>query len=117
MGGGAHAAGGAASAARQGADRESLRARGAERDKTEQLWASYLSEARARRRSGRVGQRFDSLAALARAARIRPSLSLRNEAIACMALADLRIHRQWSGGMPPFTGSESFYADLKRYAR
>jgi WD40 repeat protein len=103
--------------ARQRAEQESLRARRAERDRTEQLWASYLAEAQARRWSGRVGQRFDSLAALARAAAIRPSLALRNEAIACMALADLRVKTQSSADKPLFWGSESFDADLKRYAR
>jgi serine/threonine protein kinase/WD40 repeat protein len=63
----------------------------ANRNATEKLWGSYLAEARARRYSRQAGQRFESLAALSNAAAIRPSLELRNEAIACLALADIRV--------------------------
>jgi len=63
----------------------------AKRDATEKLWGSYLAEARGRKHSGEAGQRFDSLAALSNAAALRPSLELRNEAIACLALADIRF--------------------------
>ena len=52
-------------------------------DATEKLWTSYLAEARARRTSGRAGQRFESLEAVRKAAAIRPDLAVRNEAIAC----------------------------------
>lgn len=55
----------------------------------ESLWNSLLERARAARWSGRVGRRADALAALAEAARIRPSRELRDEAIACLALLDL----------------------------
>ncbi len=71
-------------------ERSRVDAEQARRDATEKLWGSYLAEARARRRSGEAGQRFESLAALSNAAAIRPSLELRNEAIAAMALADIR---------------------------
>jgi WD40 repeat protein len=37
-----------------------------------------------------MGQRYDGLAALRQAAAIRPTLEIRNEAIACMALVDIR---------------------------
>jgi WD40 repeat protein/tRNA A-37 threonylcarbamoyl transferase component Bud32 len=66
----------------------------AEAQKTEQLWGAELARARAGRLSHRVGQRFESLAALRRAADLdvfpqrRPEL--RNEAIACLALPDVR---------------------------
>lgn len=63
----------------------------ARRDATEKLWQSYLDQARAGRWSGQAGRRFNSLEALAKAAEIRPTLELRNEAIACMAMADLRV--------------------------
>src|SRR5947209_3941828 len=87
---------------------EAVRARGkavtaqmaegaARRDAVDKLWASYLAQARAGRWSGRVGRRFDSLEALAQAAKIRATLELRNEAIACMALPDLRRERQHAG--------------------
>jgi WD40 repeat protein/tRNA A-37 threonylcarbamoyl transferase component Bud32 len=66
------------------------RAEAAERDKTDKLWQSYLDRARAGRFSRLRGQRFDSLEALRAAAAIRYDLRLRNEAIACLALADLR---------------------------
>jgi WD40 repeat protein/tetratricopeptide (TPR) repeat protein len=64
----------------------------------EQLFASLIDRARAGRYSRRAGQRFDSLEALGRAARIGRELrlppdrldSLRDEAIACLALPDLK---------------------------
>src|SRR5262249_54939817 len=62
---------------------------------TEKLWESYLAQARANRFSGRAGRRFDSLDVLKKAAAIRPSPALRDEAIACMALVDIRVARQW----------------------
>jgi WD40 repeat protein len=67
------------------------RTRQAERDKTDKLWQSYLDRARAGRFSRQPGQRFDSLDALAAAARIRVDDRLRDEAIACLALPDLRL--------------------------
>ena len=77
------------------------RAEGAERDALKNLWGSYLAQARAGRYSGRPGQRFDGLDTLARAARlgIFPERrgELRDEAIACLALADLRPLRTLEG--------------------
>jgi eukaryotic-like serine/threonine-protein kinase len=69
------------------------RAEGAEQNLTEQLWNSYVAEARANRWSGRAGRRFDGLAALSKAAAIHPTPELRNEAIACLALPDGRVQR------------------------
>jgi serine/threonine protein kinase/WD40 repeat protein len=81
--------------------RESERARQAEREAlekkqaaTDELWDSYLAQARANRLNGRAGRRFDSLEVLAKAAAIRPSLELRNEAIACLALGDIRLLKE-----------------------
>jgi serine/threonine protein kinase/WD40 repeat protein len=56
----------------------------------EQLFQSLCSQARAHRYSRRVGQRSESLAALAQAARIRPDAQLRDQAIATLALPDLQ---------------------------
>jgi len=70
---------------------QAVRATRAERNAVEKLWASRLSEARATRWSGRAGRRFDSLDAIRQAAAIRPSPELRNEAIACLALPDIRV--------------------------
>jgi WD40 repeat protein/predicted Ser/Thr protein kinase len=73
----------------------SSRALAAERDATEKLHGSYLAQARASRRTGRAGQRFEALAALEQAARIRSTPELRNEAIAALALTDLRMEKTW----------------------
>lgn len=86
----------------------------ARRAAVENLRHSYLAQARANRWSGRTGQRFDSLAALAQAAAIRPSRELRNEAIACLTLPDAQPLREWS--LPPGHGFD-FDARLERYAR
>jgi serine/threonine protein kinase/WD40 repeat protein/Tfp pilus assembly protein PilF len=96
----------------------------AERGGQEKLLQARMAQARAARFSGQVGQRFASLDALAEAARIAHDLEvpeerllvLRNEAIACMALADLRT--------PSFkyrcsiAGSDSLWFDdrFERYA-
>ena len=96
--------------------RQRDQARRAELGAVEKLWQSYLDRARANRLSGRAGQRFDSLESLARAAEIRPAPELRDEAIACLALADLRIVREWDG-YPDLNTGVDFDARLERYAR
>ncbi len=96
------------------AERSAHNARGAERIATDRLWDSYLAQARAGRGSNRPGRRFDSLAVLRKAAGMRPSLEVRNEAIACMAITDLRITRQWK---PELTyRSAAFDEQLEHYA-
>jgi WD40 repeat protein len=92
------------------------RAEEAERGQTEKLWQSYLDQARSVRFSGRMGQRFDGLNALAAAAKIRTDPQLRDEAIACMALPDIRVLREWEGWPE---GSVEFDLDAAggRYAR
>ena len=93
------------------------RATRAEADATEKLWASYLAQARAGRWSGQAGRRFDSLEAIAKAAAIRPSAELRDEAVACMALPDVRVAKQWVlEPRTPGTVAASFDADHQRYA-
>ncbi|PWU20848.1 MAG: hypothetical protein C5B50_03010 [Verrucomicrobia bacterium] len=72
------------------AENERRRAVGAEEAAREELWKSYRDQARGGRSGLQAGHRFDSLAAIRNAARMHPSLELRNEAIACLALADLR---------------------------
>ena len=79
----------------QRADGEAARAQAAEADAQAKFWRSYLSAAQAWRWSGRVGRRFEALDALKKAAAIRPSVELRNEAIACLALPDLRMGKVW----------------------
>lgn len=66
---------------------------------TRRLYDAFVAQAQARRWSRRPGQRLDSLRALADAARLLPQLeggdpqrvTLRNEAIACLALRDVRL--------------------------
>jgi WD40 repeat protein len=76
--------------ARETADREREEA-------TERLWESYLASARLGRSSRLPGRRFDSLDAIAKASAIRPSPELRDEAIASMALMDLRPVQEVEG--------------------
>ena len=87
----------------------------AEQEKTDKLWQSYFDRARAGCFSRQVGQRLDGLDALAAAARIRPSDQLRDQAIACMALVDLRTVP--SGiTLPEGVTCESFDPGGRRYA-
>ncbi len=75
----------------------------AEREKTKQLALSRVREARAKRLSREVGQRFASLETLTKAIDLFRSrgeldqhlLELRNEVIACLALPDLRVAKEW----------------------
>jgi WD40 repeat protein len=67
------------------------RAVNAEKETQEQLYSALIAQAKAARLTGRAGQRFDALDALTKAARIHPSLEVRNEAVAALALADIKI--------------------------
>ena len=80
-------------------------ARLAEQEKTRQLAIAHVREAQARRNGGLVGRRFESLEALKKAAEHfralgqldeQRTLELRNEAIACLALADLKPGKEWT---------------------
>jgi serine/threonine protein kinase/WD40 repeat protein len=63
----------------------------AHRDGTEKLFDSYLAQARLMRRGGNEGQRFESLDLVTKAAAIHASAEVRSEAIACLALTDVRF--------------------------
>jgi serine/threonine protein kinase/WD40 repeat protein/tetratricopeptide (TPR) repeat protein len=85
------------------------------------LWDSLLVQARATRKSGQPGQRFDSLRAIQEALRLplpegRSLEELRTEAIAALLLPDLEVAREWDGWP---TGSCGFTFDIafERYAR
>jgi WD40 repeat protein len=69
----------------------------AKNEAKEQLFGALLSRARAGRFSGQVGQRFDSLEALTKAARMHfhSDEQLRNEATVAMALPDFRPGPSW----------------------
>ncbi|MCA9187623.1 MAG: protein kinase, partial [Planctomycetales bacterium] len=70
-----------------------------EREKVDILRNALVAQARATRRSGQVGQRFDALDALHNATELMPPRDLsdsaveelRNEAVAALALPDLRL--------------------------
>jgi serine/threonine protein kinase/WD40 repeat protein len=91
---------------------EARHARMAEQESRTELWQSYLTQARALRLSGQAGQRFDSLDAIRRATAIRPSLELRNEAIAALALPDVRLTNTW----PFIDGPVVYSGTLERFA-
>src|SRR5262249_53009834 len=80
----------------QRAETERIRAERAERQGIAQLCRAYLAQARAARRSPLAGRRQESLAAIRNAAGIADPndrqlwLELRNEAVAALALTDLR---------------------------
>jgi WD40 repeat protein len=94
------------------------RAERAEREARERLRDSYRAQAQARRWSGRPGRHFLSLEAIREAALIRPSRDLRDEAVACMPLADLRVGLR-RACRPPGTEQNHYVAvdaALERYA-
>jgi serine/threonine protein kinase/WD40 repeat protein/tetratricopeptide (TPR) repeat protein len=103
------------------AERDAVRA---DQEKTEELFRKDLALAGATRLSRRVGQRFESLRAVAAAVDIAHQLNLpedrflelRNETIACLALPDLSVAREWEG-WPAGTRSAAFDGRLERYAR
>jgi serine/threonine protein kinase/WD40 repeat protein len=107
------------------ATREQLRLTARAEDlATRRLYEARLAQARAGRFSRRVGQRLDGLDALARAATIAGdlgltegrSLELRNAAIACLTLPDLRLAGQWPG-WPAGSSHFDFDGALEQYAR
>jgi serine/threonine protein kinase/WD40 repeat protein len=96
----------------------------AQREGRLQLYRARLGEAKASRWSGRIGQRFQSLEALTEAAQIARELELgeaemlvlRNEAIACLTLPDMRLVKSWDG-FPPGSAVVALDPAFKHYAR
>ncbi|HEX5104206.1 MAG TPA: serine/threonine-protein kinase, partial [Pirellulaceae bacterium] len=89
------------------------------------VFEARLAEARASRTGEQPRGRTEALDALAKAAahieRLKLDkteiLRLRNEAIAAMALVDLRLDRQWPGHPPRYQfASTGFDAEVERYA-
>jgi serine/threonine protein kinase/WD40 repeat protein len=83
-----------------------------EQDAQDQLFLALWNQARAGRFSRQLGQRLESLAAIAKAATIRSDERLRDEAIAAMALPDLRRMPVWRPAPPGTT--EMTYSGLHR---
>jgi WD40 repeat protein len=99
-------------------------ARRAEREKTEKLAFAYFKEAQAKRWSGRAGRRFESLDLLKMAAELyrgldqldaQRLLEVRNEAIACLTLADLTPGKEWRAD-PAWSPPQAFGSRLQYYA-
>ncbi len=91
--------------------------RRSERDATDRLFEALWHRARAGRFSRQMGQRHDSLAAAAKAARIRPDDGrLRDEAIAALALPDVRRVPGWRSE-PPGTATVAYGGKYRVYAR
>jgi serine/threonine protein kinase len=87
-----------------------------ERAAREQLFVALLNQARAGRFSRHMGQRRDSLAALAEAARLRPDERLRDEAVAALALPDIRRVPGWRSALPS-TATMAYGGHYRLYAR
>jgi WD40 repeat protein len=95
----------------------------AEDDARRRLYRALVAQAQASRLSRRMGQRFKTLDILNEAIQMAREmnlgeadfLELRNEAIACLALADMRVSREWDG-CPTGTMRVEFAANLERYA-
>jgi serine/threonine protein kinase/WD40 repeat protein len=104
---------------------EQERAVEAGRQRKRQLVEARFAQARAGRWSRQVGQRFKSLEALTEATALARELGmdasvfqdLRDETIACLALADLHPLEEWEGWSVKWTSMLEFDADLERYAR
>jgi serine/threonine protein kinase/WD40 repeat protein len=101
------------------------RAERAERLAKHGLFEARLAQARASRWSRQVGQRFESWQALTEAAQIARELDLgeprlrevRNEAIACLALPDVRRIKEWEGFPPGSSSGHAFDDRLEHFAR
>ena len=96
----------------------------AQNQATRRLFEARLAQAKAGSLSRRVGQRHDSLDAVVEAAKIARDLNLpeerllelRNAAIACLALPDLHLAKQWPG-WPVGSDNVDFDGKLEQYAR
>jgi serine/threonine protein kinase/WD40 repeat protein len=87
-----------------------------ERAAKDRLFLALFNQARAGRFSRHMGQRLDSLAALAAAARLRPDDRLRDEATAALALPDVRRVPGWRS-TPPGTAVVAYGGQYRLYAR
>ena len=102
---------------------EARRAQGAERAALVRLFHTAFAQAKASRGTGRMGQRHDILQALAEAAALadrvavstQDVLDMRAEAIAALALPDIRRGHEWEGN-PPGTNGRAFDSTYQRYA-
>jgi len=83
---------------REEAQKSLARAQAAERASQQQLYTALFEQARATVRSGELGQRARALDAVRRAAQITNTIELQREALAALALPDLRFERELPTG-------------------
>ncbi len=103
--------------------KEAGKARQAERAARDKAYKALVAQAQAERWSGRPGRRLDSLQALQEAVELEHALDrdgkelleLRNEAIACLTLTDMRLEKTWEA-IPAGHYAVAFDAPLQRYA-
>ena len=103
--------------------RELQRTKEAEGKATHELFDSLVAQAQANRLSRRIGQRFGTFEILGKAIAIARQLNLpperylemRIEAIAALALTDLRVAKEWTD--PTSETDVVFDPTLQRYAR
>jgi serine/threonine protein kinase/WD40 repeat protein/tetratricopeptide (TPR) repeat protein len=110
------------------AENEKTKAESAEREQKKQLYQGFVTEATYRRYSRRQGQRFDSLEAIRQALRLLPELdlsdadkekqrdTLRDLAISCLTLPDVRVAKEWDG-WPEGSNGLAFDERQELYAR
>ncbi len=96
-------------------NKQRKRAESAEHGATEQLRAALVAQATAAQLTGQAGQRFESLAALQRAAAIHPSADVRDLYANAFTLADLRIIQSFAGRRSQ-SDPLAFDADLAYFA-
>lgn len=89
------------------------RAERAESEAKARLHEANFNLIRASRLAGRTGYRFNSLPELAKAAAFSNRLDYRNEAIASLALPDMRLIKEWP--KTPYWDSFNFSHDFRAY--
>ncbi|MFT3870063.1 MAG: serine/threonine-protein kinase [Nibricoccus sp.] len=88
----------------------------AEKDAVEQLYNALLAQARASRMTNQAGHRIEALEAIKKAAAIRPSIELRNEAIAALTLVDVKTTKSLKVRKAPLQQPSAFDTKLETVA-
>jgi len=88
-----------------------------QRDTTRQhLWQSFLAQSASIRATSEAGRRERALEVIRQSAQIRPTIEVRNEAIAALALPDLATRRRWPG-FPDGSTALALEPQQRHYAR
>jgi WD40 repeat protein len=89
--------------------------RAAEADAQQKLQASLLSEGKLRSNSRMMGQRYETLDILERAARIAPTVEVRSGIASALTRSDLKLVRQLPGTFSDHTTTIDFSPGLDAY--